>query len=62
MGIKRIGFIASAVAFARSERGKRMISDARRKYDTPANRAKLKQAVGNLRSSGSAGARPRRPS
>lgn len=45
----RLGLIASAVAFARSERGQRLIADARRKYDTPENRAKLSEAIGNLR-------------
>jgi hypothetical protein len=53
MGIKRLGLIASAVAFARSERGRRLIADARRKYDTPENRARLAETVGNLRRSGS---------
>jgi hypothetical protein len=62
MGLKRLGLIASAVTFARSERGKRMIADARRKYDTPANRAKVKEAVGNLRGSRPASPGPRRPS
>ena len=60
MGMRRLGLIASAVAFARSERGQRMIADARRKYDTPENRAKLSQAVGNLRSSRSAADSSRR--
>ena len=46
---KRLGLLATAVAFARSERGQRMIADARRKYDTPENRAKVGQAVSNLR-------------
>ena len=38
-----------AVAFARSPQGQRMIADARRKYDTPANRAKLRQTVAELK-------------
>jgi hypothetical protein len=46
--------IGAAVSFARSERGQRMIRDARQKYDTPENRAKAKDAVSNLRG------RPRR--
>jgi hypothetical protein len=49
MRLKRMGLLASAVAFARTERGQRLIADARRKYDTPENRAKLSEAVGNLR-------------
>jgi len=55
MRMKRLGLIASAVAFARSERGQRMIADARRKYDTPENRAKARQAVANLRANRSTG-------
>lgn len=43
-----------AVAFARSPQGQRMIADARRKYDTPENRARLRQTVAGLRSSRSA--------
>jgi hypothetical protein len=50
MRMGRLGLLASAVAFARSERGKRMITEARRKYDTPENRAKVGQAVASLRS------------
>ncbi len=46
-----------ALAFARSPQGQRMIADARRKYDTPANRAKVRQTVSGLRSSRS----PRQP-
>jgi hypothetical protein len=55
--MSRLGLLASAVAFARSERGQRLIADARRKYDTPENRAKLNETIGNLRnrSAGSAG-------
>ena len=43
-----------AVAFARSPQGQRMIADARRKYDTPANRAKLQQTVRELKGRGRA--------
>jgi hypothetical protein len=39
-----------AISFARSERGQRMINQARQKYDTPANRAKARDAVSSLRS------------
>ena len=37
------------VTFARSPQGQRMIREARRKYDTPENRARAKQAVADLR-------------
>jgi hypothetical protein len=47
--MRRLGLIASAVAFARSEQGQRLIADARRRYDTPENRAKVGQAISNLR-------------
>ena len=40
-----------AIAFARSPQGQRMIADARRKYDTPENRARLRQTVAGLRQS-----------
>ncbi|HET7312609.1 MAG TPA: hypothetical protein VFJ17_14930 [Mycobacteriales bacterium] len=58
---RRLGLLASAVAFARSERGQRMIADARRKYDTPANRARVGQAIGNLRHRSTGGPTVRRP-
>jgi hypothetical protein len=57
MRIKRLGLMASAIAFARSERGKQLIADARRKYDTPENRAKLSQAITNARTRTSTPAR-----
>jgi hypothetical protein len=50
MRLRRLGLLGIAISFARSERGKRLISEARQKYDTPANRAKARGAVGNLRS------------
>jgi hypothetical protein len=46
---RRVWLAGAAIAFARSERGQRLIADARRKYDTPANRAKLSEALGKLR-------------
>jgi hypothetical protein len=49
MRMGRMGMLAAAVAFARSERGQKFIAGARRKYDTPANRAKLTGAIGDLR-------------
>lgn len=38
-----------AISFARSPAGQRMIRQAREKYDTPQNRAKLRQTVSDLR-------------
>jgi hypothetical protein len=38
------GLIGAALAFARSPQGQRMLMEARRRYDTPENRAKLRQA------------------
>jgi len=49
MRIGRVGLLTAAVAFARSERGQRIIADTRRKYDTPQNRAKFSAALSNLR-------------
>jgi hypothetical protein len=49
MVMRKLGLITAAVAFARSDRGQRMIADARRKYDTPENRAKVSQAIGSIR-------------
>jgi hypothetical protein len=40
----RAGLIGAALAFARSPQGQRMLMEARRRYDTPENRAKLRQA------------------
>jgi hypothetical protein len=51
MRLRRLGLLGAAVSFARSERGQRMIREARAKYDTPENRAKARQAIANLRSS-----------
>jgi len=34
-----------AVTFARSERGQRMIREAKAKYDTPENRAKAREVL-----------------
>jgi hypothetical protein len=50
-----MGLIGAAVTFARSQRGQRMIQQARQKYDTPQNRAKAREAVAGLRG----GRRPR---
>lgn len=51
MRMRRMALVGGAIAFARSERGQRIIADARRRYDTPENRAKVSEAVANLRRS-----------
>jgi len=50
MRLRRLGLIAAAVTFARSERGQKVIQQARQKYDTPENRAKVREAVAGARS------------
>ena len=45
----RAGLLGMAMAFARSPQGQRMIMDARRRFDTPENRALLKQKVAGMR-------------
>jgi hypothetical protein len=49
--------VAAAVSFIRSERGQKLIKQARAKYDTPQNRARARQVVTDLRSKRSAQAR-----
>jgi hypothetical protein len=49
MNLKRVGLLGMAISFARSERGQRMIREARAKYDTPANRDKVREALGRRR-------------
>lgn len=51
MRLRQIGLIGAAIAFARSERGQRLIVDARRRYDTPENRAKISGVVQSARKS-----------
>jgi CHASE3 domain sensor protein len=51
MRLRRLGLLGAAVTFARSERGQRMIQQARQKYDTPENRAKVREAVAGARGS-----------
>jgi hypothetical protein len=41
----------TAIAFARSERGRQLIDQARQRYDTPANRARVRSALHGLRDS-----------
>lgn len=45
MRMGRMGLVGAAITFARSERGQRMIQEARLKYDTPANRAKARELL-----------------
>jgi hypothetical protein len=49
MRLRRAGLLGLAISFARSQQGQRMIAQARHKYDTPANRAKAKQAFASRR-------------
>ena len=49
MRLRRLGLLGAAVTFARSERGQRMIQQAREKYDTPENRAKARETLAGLR-------------
>ncbi len=48
----RAGLIGAAMAFARSPQGQRLIREARRRYDTPQNRALLRQKLAALRGGG----------
>jgi hypothetical protein len=50
MRLRRAGLLGAAVTFARSERGQRLIAQARERIDTPANRAKAQETLQNLRS------------
>ena len=43
--IRRAGLLGVAVTFLQSERGQQLVRQAREKYDTPANRAKARDAV-----------------
>jgi hypothetical protein len=49
MRLRRLGLLGAAVSFARSERGRRMLRDARQKYDTPAHRAKVQEMLAGLK-------------
>jgi hypothetical protein len=46
---KKKTLLAGAIAFASSPKGRQLIADARTKYDTPANRKKVGDAIGQLR-------------
>ncbi len=45
----RSGLLAAAITFARSRQGQRLIAEARRRYDTPANRARIRELLAQLR-------------
>jgi hypothetical protein len=51
MRLRRASLLMTVIAFARSERGRQMIDQARQKYDTPANRARVRSALHGLRDS-----------
>ncbi len=48
---RRAGLLGAAVAFTRSEQGRRVIAQTRARLDTPENRRKLQDTVRNLRAS-----------
>jgi hypothetical protein len=45
MRLRRASLLMTVIAFARSERGRQMIDQARQKYDTPANRTRVRTAL-----------------
>ena len=49
MRLRRAGMVGLALSFARSAQGQRLIAQARQRVDTPANRAKAREAIQNLR-------------
>jgi multisubunit Na+/H+ antiporter MnhG subunit len=51
---KKKTLLAGLVALASSPKGRRMIADARTKYDTPENRKKVGDAISQLRKKGAA--------
>jgi hypothetical protein len=59
MGLRRLGLIGAAITFARSERGRRMIQQARAKYDTPQNRAIAIEALARRTARTTTGTPPR---
>ena len=46
---RRAGLLGAALAFTRSEQGKRVIAQARARLDTPENRRKVQDTVRDLR-------------
>ena len=57
MRLRRLGLLGAAVTFARSERGQKLLQQARDKYDTPENRAKIRDAVAGARANNNRRAR-----
>jgi hypothetical protein len=57
MRLRRLGLIGAASTFARSERGQKLIQQAREKYDTPENRAKVRETVASARNNNNRRAR-----
>jgi hypothetical protein len=51
MRLRRAGLLGLAITFARSQQGQRLIRQTRERFDTPANRAKAREAVVGLRGS-----------
>lgn len=51
----RAGLAGAAIAFLRSERGQRLVGEARRRLDTPENRAKARQFIDDRRRGGGTG-------
>ena len=51
---KKKTLLAGLVALAGSPKGRKMLADARTKYDTPENRKKVGDAIGQLRKKRSA--------
>ena len=49
MPTKKKALLASAIAFASSPKGRKMLASARTKYDTPENRKKIGDAISQLR-------------
>jgi len=49
MKLRRASLVAAAAAFVQSPQGQQMIAQARERYDTPANRARLRQAAERVR-------------
>lgn len=45
----RAGLVGVLLTFLQSPQGRRSVAAARRRYDTPANRARLRQGLSDLR-------------
>jgi hypothetical protein len=56
--MRRAGVLGAAIAFARSPQGQHLIGEARRRFDTPENRAKVRQLVAERRRAGSGSTPP----